>query len=81
LKDANYTRSNVISKLKHFEEDMGLKVIIENFLKHYQIDLYELYGRNRIAPSAKVWLKRILEEILFLIMRSISRSGYLRCLQ
>jgi superfamily II DNA or RNA helicase len=57
LKDANYTRRNVISKLKHFEEDTGMKATIENFIGHYQIDLYELYGRNGDRTFGKLMVE------------------------
>lgn len=57
LKDANYTRRNVISKLKHFQEDTGMKATIENFLDHYQIDLYELYGRNGDRTFGKMMVE------------------------
>src|SRR5690554_5469956 len=57
LKDANYTRRNVISKLKHFQEDTGLTATIENFVSHYQIDLYELYGRNGDRTFSKLMVE------------------------
>ncbi|GAB2690955.1 hypothetical protein GCM10027018_08300 [Paenibacillus thermoaerophilus] len=46
LKEATNSRRNIIAKIKHFEDDTGLKLTLENFLNHHQIDLYELYGRN-----------------------------------
>jgi superfamily II DNA or RNA helicase len=57
LKDTNYTRRNIISKLKHFQEDTGLKATIENFLHHYQIDLYDLYGRNGDRTFGKLMVE------------------------
>jgi superfamily II DNA or RNA helicase len=62
LKDANYTRRNVISKLKHFQEDTGMKATIENFLDYYQIDLYELYGRNGDRTFGKMMVEAEIKE-------------------
>ena len=54
LKDANYTRRNVVAKLKYFQDETGMKATIENFLEHYQIDLYELYGRSGDRTFARL---------------------------
>lgn len=66
LKDANYTRRNIVAKLKHFQQDTGLKATIENFLDHYQIDLYELYGRNGDRTFARLMVDAgIREDFVF----------------
>jgi len=47
IKSSANTKANLISKMKYFEEDTGLKLTLPNFLKHYNLSLYDFYGKNR----------------------------------
>jgi superfamily II DNA or RNA helicase len=46
IKSSTNTRSNLIAKLKHFEQDTGLSLTLENFLSYHHLTLYDFYGKN-----------------------------------
>lgn len=47
IKAGANTKANLISKMKYFEQDTGLKLTLNNFLKHYHLSLYDFYGKNK----------------------------------
>lgn len=47
IKDSSHTRGNLVAKMKHFQQDTGLELTLGNFLSHYQLSLYDFYGKNR----------------------------------
>src|SRR5699024_397746 len=40
------TKRNLINKMKYFEQDTGLALTFENFLDHYNLSVYDFYGRG-----------------------------------
>lgn len=56
IKDARITKANLISKLKYFESDTGLKLTLDNFLNHNNYTLFDFYGSqgNRSFTRLKV---------------------------
>lgn len=46
IKETSNTKRNLISKMKYFEQDTGLELNLNNFLKHLNISIYEFYGRS-----------------------------------
>ena len=46
LKSSTNTRVNLVAKIKYFAEDTGLELTLANFLRHNQLTLYDLYGKN-----------------------------------
>lgn len=46
IKSAKLTKVNLISKIKHFEDDTGQKLTLNNFLEHYNYSLVDVYGKN-----------------------------------
>ncbi|WP_026562041.1 DUF3427 domain-containing protein [Bacillus sp. J37] len=47
IKSSANTKGNLISKMKYFEQDTGLHLNLNNFLRHYNLSLYDFYGKNR----------------------------------
>jgi superfamily II DNA or RNA helicase/HKD family nuclease len=62
IKTSANTRSNLVAKMKYFEEDTGLKLTLVDFLKHYHLSIYDFYGKsgdrsfNRMMVEAGVAL-------------------------
>ena len=56
IKAAKNTKQNIISKLKHFEEDSGQQLTINNFLRFHHLTLADVYGsgKNRTFERLKV---------------------------
>lgn len=56
IKAAKNTKQNIISKIKHFEEDSGQRLTINNFLRFHHLTLADVYGsgRNRTFERLKV---------------------------
>ncbi|MDW7675492.1 MAG: DUF3427 domain-containing protein [Bacillota bacterium] len=48
------TRRNLISKMKYFEQDTGLKLTLQNFIKHHHLSLYDFYGKNGDRTFARM---------------------------
>ncbi len=46
INESTNNRSNLISKMKYFSGETGLKLTLNNFLHHYHLDLYDFYGKN-----------------------------------
>jgi superfamily II DNA or RNA helicase len=46
IKSSANTRGNLITKMKYFEEDTGLRLTLANFLKHYHLSIYDFYGKS-----------------------------------
>lgn len=46
IKESANTRRNLVSKIKYFQQDTGIELTLHNFLKHFHLSLYDLYGRN-----------------------------------
>lgn len=46
IKSSANTKSNLIAKMKYFEEDTGKPLTLANFLHHYHLSLYNFYGKN-----------------------------------
>lgn len=46
IKEAALTKKNIVSKLRTFEADSGLKLNLSNFLRYYHISLVDFYGRT-----------------------------------
>ncbi|PPA69438.1 DEAD/DEAH box helicase [Jeotgalibacillus proteolyticus] len=47
IKAGANTKGNLVAKLRTFEQDTGKPVTLKNFLDHYHLDVYDLYGGNR----------------------------------
>ncbi|WP_202708322.1 DEAD/DEAH box helicase [Sporosalibacterium faouarense] len=46
IKESANNRRNLVSKMKYFSEDSGLKLTLENFLRFHKLSLYDFYGKN-----------------------------------
>ncbi|MDR7074396.1 DEAD/DEAH box helicase [Fictibacillus barbaricus] len=46
IKSSSNTKANLISKMKHFEQDTELPLTLSNFLTYHHLSLYDLYGKN-----------------------------------
>lgn len=46
IRESTLTRSNLVSKMKYFEQDTGLKLTLATFLNHYHISIYDFYGKS-----------------------------------
>ncbi|MHA6252209.1 DEAD/DEAH box helicase [Oceanobacillus sp. CAU 1775] len=46
IKDASNTKAHLLNKMKFFERDTGFVLSFENFLSHYQLSIYDFYGRS-----------------------------------
>ncbi|MUT65719.1 DUF3427 domain-containing protein [Paenibacillus sp. NEAU-GSW1] len=44
LKQAATNRKRLVGKMKYFEEDTGLPLTLENFVRYHGVSLYEFYG-------------------------------------
>ncbi|WP_170008519.1 DUF3427 domain-containing protein [Bacillus fonticola] len=47
IKSSANTKSNLITKMRHFEQDTGKELTLRNFLDHFHLSLYGMYGGNR----------------------------------
>ncbi|MFZ3591800.1 DUF3427 domain-containing protein [Bacillus sp. DJP31] len=47
IKSSANTKGNLIAKMKYFEQDTGLTLTLSNFLKHFQLSLYDFYGKSK----------------------------------
>lgn len=46
IKSTANTKTNLINKMKYFEQDTGLSLTLGNFLEHYHLSLYDFYGKS-----------------------------------
>jgi rubrerythrin len=46
IKQTANTKIHLVNKMKYFEQDTGLELTFENFLKYYQLSVYDFYGRG-----------------------------------
>ncbi|PMC35744.1 NgoFVII family restriction endonuclease [Bacillus sp. UMB0899] len=53
IKSSANTKVHLLSKMKYFEVDTGLKLTLTNFLKHYNLSLYDFYGKSRDRSFAR----------------------------
>ncbi|WP_160676535.1 DEAD/DEAH box helicase [Clostridium sp. C8-1-8] len=60
IKASTNSKRNIIEKMKYFSEDTRLELNLTNFLNHYNLSLYDLYGKSgdrsfmRMATEAGV---------------------------
>jgi superfamily II DNA or RNA helicase len=53
IKSSANTKGNLIAKMKYFEQDTGLDLTLSNFLRHYQLSLYDFYGKSKDRSFAR----------------------------
>jgi superfamily II DNA or RNA helicase len=46
IKSSTNTRGNLIVKMRHFEQDTGMSLTLNNLLTYHHMSLYDLYGKN-----------------------------------
>jgi superfamily II DNA or RNA helicase len=46
IKSSTNTRGNIVTKMKYFEEDTGLKLTLSNFLSFHHLTIYDFYGKS-----------------------------------
>lgn len=46
IKASTNSKRNLIDKMKYFSEDTGLELTLSNFLDHYNLSLYDFYGKS-----------------------------------
>lgn len=46
IRSASNNKRNLIARMKYFKEDTGLTLTLNNFLSHFNLSLYEFYGRS-----------------------------------
>lgn len=56
IKSSKNSKQNIIAKLKYFEADSGQPLTLSNFLRYFNLSLYDVYGtgRNRTFERMKV---------------------------
>ncbi|CAM3975120.1 DEAD/DEAH box helicase [Mesobacillus zeae] len=64
IKTSSYTRSNLVAKMKYFSQDTGLDLTLRNFLHHYDLSLYDFYGKNRNRSFTRMEVEAGLREAL-----------------
>jgi len=47
IKSSTLTKANLVNRIKYFTQDTGLELTLNHFLKHHQLSLYEVYGKNK----------------------------------
>ncbi|WP_458413802.1 DUF3427 domain-containing protein [Schinkia sp. CFF1] len=62
IKSSTNTRGNLVSKMKYFEQDTGLELTLENFLKHHRLSLYDFYGKNRNRSFTRMMVEAGVKE-------------------
>ncbi|MFC4411816.1 DUF3427 domain-containing protein [Chungangia koreensis] len=54
LQATKNTKTRLLNKIKHFEEDTKKALTLSNFMKYHHLTLPELYGKNRLFERMKV---------------------------
>lgn len=62
IKSSSNTKSNLLSKMAHFEHDTGLPLTLTNFLNHHQLSLYDFYGKSRNRSFARMMVEAGVKE-------------------
>lgn len=62
IKSSANTKGNLVSKMKYFEQDSGLELTLENFLKHHRLSLYDFYGKNRNRSFTRMMVEAGMKE-------------------
>ncbi|MBR7553631.1 DUF3427 domain-containing protein [Allobacillus sp. GCM10007491] len=62
IQSATYTKASLIEKLKNFRFDSDRELTLANFLDHYQMSLYDLYGRSGNRSFARLLVEADLKE-------------------
>lgn len=57
IKSSSITRSNLVLKMKYFENDTGMQLTLQNYLKHYQLSLYDFYGKSRNRSFSRMMVE------------------------
>ncbi|GBF72544.1 NgoFVII family restriction endonuclease [Paenibacillus sp. 598K] len=73
LKQATTNRKRLVLKMKYFEEDTGLPLTLENFVRYYGMSLYEFYG----GRTGKRSFRELLVEACLLEAFSFEQQAYL----
>lgn len=53
IKASSNTKNNLITKMKYFQQDTGKSLTLRNFLNHYQLSLYDFYGKSKDRSFAR----------------------------
>lgn len=62
IKESANTKNNIVNKIKYFNEDTGLDLNLWNFLKHYNLSLYDLYGKSGDRTFSKMTVEAGLKQ-------------------
>ncbi|MTI64981.1 MAG: DUF3427 domain-containing protein [Firmicutes bacterium] len=62
IKTLRNTKRNIISKMKTFTADTGMKLNVENFLKYHHLSLIDLYGKNGNRSFYKMMVEAKLKD-------------------
>ena len=54
IKTATNSKKNLIDMMKYFTEDTGLELTLLNFLEHYNLSLYDFYGKSGDRSFARM---------------------------
>lgn len=46
IRSAANNKRNLMTRMTYFEQDTGLELTLNNFLTHYNLTIYDFYGRN-----------------------------------
>ena len=57
IKETSNTKNNLISKMRYFEQDTGLQLNLNNFLRYYNMSIYDFYGKNRDRSFKKMMVE------------------------
>ncbi|MFZ5967409.1 MAG: DUF3427 domain-containing protein [Bacillota bacterium] len=62
IKESANTRKNLVSRMKYFENDTGLELTLQNFLKYYHLSLYDFYGKSGDRTFRRMMIEAGLKE-------------------
>ncbi len=54
IKEGANTKRNLVSKIKYFQQDTGMELTLQNFLYHYNLSLYDFYGKSGDRTFARM---------------------------
>ncbi|MFD1739513.1 DUF3427 domain-containing protein [Bacillus salitolerans] len=62
IKSSTNTKGNLIAKMRYFTEDTGLSLTLSNFLKHYNLSIYDFYGKSKDRSFVRMMVEAGVKE-------------------
>ncbi|RKQ34702.1 DEAD/DEAH box helicase [Oceanobacillus halophilus] len=67
IKASTNTKQNLINKMRTFNQDTGLELKLSTFLRHYNLSLYDFYGKNGNRSFQRMLVEAGLAENFFYV--------------